>query len=104
MFLSQTPHSRAVRRRVFGLVLAFVLTLVAFGLTRAPLPRDLVIGLMAALAALQMGVHLVLFLDVGKTGSARTVNLAVGFALLLILVMVGGTFWVMHDLHLRMMG
>jgi len=103
MLFAQTPHERARRRRIFGLALALVLTLAAFGLTRAPMEHETVLAMLSLLAALQMGVHLVFFLDVGRTGASPFVNLAVGFSLLLILIMVGGTFWVISDLHVRMM-
>lgn len=98
-----SPHARAVRRRLFGFVLALVLTLAAFGMVRAPLEREWILGSLAVLAAVQMGVHLGFFLDLGRHGTRPEIRLAVGFALLLIAIMVGGTAWIMSDLHLRMM-
>lgn len=103
MFLAQTPHERDIRRRLFGLAQALVLTLAAFGVASAPIGRDAQLALLSALAALQMGVHLVFFLDIGRKGTRPEIRLAVAFAVLLILIMAGGTAWIMSDLHMRMM-
>ena len=60
---------------------------------------------MVALAAavLQILVHLRCFLRLSLTDTPRENLLALAFATLLVGLMVGGSLWIMFDLHQRMM-
>jgi cytochrome o ubiquinol oxidase operon protein cyoD len=85
---------------VIGLVLAALLTATAFllptlGLVWSPsIPVAL-----AVLAIAQMGVHLVFFLHI-TTGADNTNNvLALAFGLLIVFLIIGGSLWIMSNLH-----
>jgi cytochrome o ubiquinol oxidase operon protein cyoD len=103
-----------------GFILALLLTLLAFGLviaggadfTSGPIgklpgigemPRWFIIGGVIVLAILQILVHLRYFLHL-SFGSSQKLNLqAILFALFIIIIMVGGTLWIMNDLNGHMM-
>jgi cytochrome o ubiquinol oxidase operon protein cyoD len=110
-----------------GFILALLLTLLAFGLViiergcslgsidkllgifpsgeviTGEMPRRLIIGSVSVLAILQISVHLRYFLHL-SFGSAQNWNLqAILFALFIIIIMVGGTLWIMNDLNGHMM-
>jgi cytochrome o ubiquinol oxidase operon protein cyoD len=86
-----------------GLALASVLTAASFllpmtGLVYAPaLPVALVV-----MAIAQMGVHLVFFLHI-TTGPDNTNNvLALAFGVLIVLLIMGGSLWIMANLSQNM--
>ena len=88
-----------------GFVLALVLTIIPFGLVMLKLlPEVPALALIAALAAVQMVVHLHYFLHLNLNASERSNLLSLAFAAVIILIMVGGTVWIMFNLHYRMMG
>ena len=92
-----------IRGYVVGLVFAAGLTAASFflagsGLIWAPaIPVALLV-----LAIAQMGVHLVFFLHIG-TGPENTNNvLALAFGVLIVLLVVGGSLWIMANLNANM--
>jgi cytochrome o ubiquinol oxidase subunit IV len=88
-----------------GFVLALLLTGVPFGLVAAELlPRFTTLVVIAILAVVQVMVHLRYFLHIDVQSTPRDNLLALGFAAVLIFLMVGGTLWIMLDLNARMMG
>ena len=87
---------------LIGFVLAVVLTAIPFALVASQsLGRTQTILVIAAAAVLQILVHLRFFLHLSFS-SARENLLAVAFTAVLIFLMVGGSLWVMLDLHMRM--
>jgi cytochrome o ubiquinol oxidase subunit IV len=87
-----------------GLALAVLLTATSFfiagtGLVWQPsIPVALVV-----LAIAQMGVHLVFFLHI-TTGADNTNNvLALAFGVLIVLLVMGGSIWIMTNLNHNMM-
>jgi len=87
-----------------GFVLALLLTGVPFGLVAAGLlPRFTTLVVIAVLAVVQVLVHLRYFLHIDLRSTPRDNLLALGFAAVLIFLMVGGTLWIMLDLRARMM-
>lgn len=90
---------------VIGLVLAAVLTVGSFlvsvgssGIWEPAIPAALV-----ALAIGQMGVHLVFFLHL-TTGPDNTNNaLALAFGILVVVLLIGGSLWIMQHLNANMM-
>jgi cytochrome o ubiquinol oxidase operon protein cyoD len=100
---TQTTH-HMMRSYIVGFGLALVLTAIPFALTAANvlgLTSTLVI--IAVLAVIQVAVHLRYFLRIGFNPSPRENILVLAFAAILIVVMAGGTLWIMFDLHYRMM-
>ena len=97
-------NEAGARTYLTGLALALVLTAVPFGIVFAGLvERPAALVVIAAAAILQILVHLRWFLRLDLTRTPRENLLALAFAALLIFIMVGGSLWIMFDLHDRMM-
>jgi cytochrome o ubiquinol oxidase subunit IV len=87
-----------------GLGLATLLTIVAFTLplTHLVWSPSLPVAL-AVLAIAQMGVHVVFFLHV-TTGPDNINNvMALAFGALIVILVIGGSIWIMHALNVDMM-
>ncbi|MGA7801283.1 MAG: cytochrome o ubiquinol oxidase subunit IV [Gammaproteobacteria bacterium] len=86
-----------------GFVLAIILTVIPFGLVMSgALPRgDIIFGVFAA-AILQILVHLHYFLHLDRSSDERWNVLAITFTALAIVVVVGGSLWIMHNMHYNM--
>ena len=92
-----------LRTYLIGFVLAVVLTAIPFYvvITHA-LPPQRALMLIAGAALLQVLVHLRFFLHLNFTSTPRENLLAIVFTAVRIFIMVGGSFWIMFDLHQRM--
>jgi cytochrome o ubiquinol oxidase operon protein cyoD len=96
--------SAAIRGYLIGLGLAATLTIASFwaegtGLIYGP---GVPVALMA-LAAAQMGVHLVFFLHV-TSGPDNTNNvMALAFGVLIVALVMVGSLWIMAHLHHNLM-
>jgi len=88
-----------------GLLLAVVLTVVAFGLvmSAAAIPPWVRLSGIFTAAALQMVVHLRCFLHLDMSPTGRWNLLSLLFTVLILVLFVGGTLWIMFDLGSRMM-
>jgi cytochrome o ubiquinol oxidase subunit IV len=89
---------------VTGLGLAILLTATSFFVAGTDLVWQPSIPVaLLVLAIAQMGVHLVFFLHV-TTGPDNTNNvLALAFGVLIVLLVVGGSIWIMSHLNENMM-
>jgi cytochrome o ubiquinol oxidase operon protein cyoD len=88
---------------IVGFVLAVVLTAIPFALVATQsLGRTQTVLVIAVAAVLQILVHLRYFLHLSFATSPRENLLAVAFTAVLIFLMIGGSLWVMLDLHMRM--
>lgn len=89
-----------------GFTLALLLTLLAFGCvilgSQAEIPRWQIISGVSALALVQILVHLHYFLHLGFGAGQKLRVIALLFSLLIVVIMVGGTLWIMHDLNAQM--
>ena len=87
-----------------GFVLAVILTAIPFALvaTQALAP-SVILSIVAVAALVQVLVHLRFFLHLDLTTSPRESIVALCFASPLIVIMIGGSLWIMLDLHRRMM-
>ena len=94
----------SVRSYVIGFVLSVVLTAAAFGLVmqQAMGPTESVIAI-AVLAFIQILVHLVFFLHMNTSSSQRWNVISFGFAVLVAVILIGGTLWVLHNVGAHMM-
>jgi cytochrome o ubiquinol oxidase operon protein cyoD len=91
------------RDYLIGLFLALVLTAVPFGLVHFKVLSGRAMFLAIAAAAIaQVVVHLRYFLHLRLSETPRENLLALAFAAMLIFIMVGGSLWIMFDLHHRM--
>jgi cytochrome o ubiquinol oxidase operon protein cyoD len=94
--------------RVFGylagLGLAILLTATSFFVAGTDLVWEPSIPVaLVVLAIAQMGVHLVFFLHI-TTGSDNTNNvLALAFGILIVILVMGGSLWIMANLNHNMM-
>ncbi|MBI2735593.1 MAG: cytochrome o ubiquinol oxidase subunit IV [Rhodospirillales bacterium] len=88
---------------LIGFVLAVILTAIPFWLVYThALPTSRIMWIIAVAAVLQVLVHLHFFLHVNFTTTPRENLLAIAFTAVLIFLMVGGSLWIMIDLHSRM--
>ncbi len=94
-----------LRSYIYGFVLSVALTLMPFLLIwlhkftqhRFPTHPELHAAYVA-LAVLQLGVQLIFFLHIGSESKTHWRKAALGFALFIIVVVVGGTLWIMNNL------
>jgi cytochrome o ubiquinol oxidase operon protein cyoD len=95
-----------IRGYVVGLVLALGLTAASFAIAVSgggPIWGPGVPAALVVLAIAQMGVHLVFFLHI-TTGPDNTNNvLALAFGVLIVLLVIGGSLWIMAHLNQNMM-
>jgi cytochrome o ubiquinol oxidase subunit IV len=96
--------SQALALYGVGLFLAVLLTAVSFYISgtnmvwRPSIPVALVV-----LAIAQMGIHVVFFLHI-TTGPENTNNvMALGFGIMIVLLIVGGSVWIMDHMNHSMM-
>ena len=93
-----------VRGYLVGLGLATVLTVASFTVASSQivwgpaLPVALIV-----LAIAQMGVHLVFFLHITTAPDNTNNALALAFGVLIVLLLIGGSLWIMANLNHNMM-
>ena len=89
---------------IAGFVLSVLLTAASFGLVLGGLlpPRTELVSL-AALAFVQIVVHLIYFLHMNGSSSQRWNVLAFSFTVLVAAIVIVGSLWVMHNASLNMM-
>lgn len=100
--MSQNDFSPDHRTYVTGFALALVLTVIPFGIVywmALPATAALVVIVLTAIA--QILVQLRYFLHIDFKTTPRENLVALFFAAFLIFVMVGGSLWIMFDLHYR---
>jgi cytochrome o ubiquinol oxidase operon protein cyoD len=87
-----------------GFVLSVVLTAASFGLVLGGLlpPRIELVSL-AALAFVQIVVHLIYFFHMDGSSSQRWNVLAFSFTVLIACIVIAGSLWIMHNVSLNMM-
>ncbi|TYC56366.1 cytochrome o ubiquinol oxidase subunit IV [Rhodobacterales bacterium] len=87
-----------------GFALAVVLTAIPFVLVWTGwLTGPAVYVVIAAAAVIQVLVHLVFFLHINLKSTPGENLFFLCFAAVLLFIMVGGSLWIMFDLHHRMM-
>jgi cytochrome o ubiquinol oxidase subunit IV len=105
-FMEAADHSvrEAVQGYLMGLVLAALLTVASFSVLHTNLiwgPG--IVVMLVVLAIAQIGVHLVFFLHL-TTAPDNTNNIfALAFGILIVILIIGGSIWIMHHLNERMM-
>ncbi|WP_322042250.1 cytochrome o ubiquinol oxidase subunit IV [Paraburkholderia sp. J67] len=87
-----------------GFILAVVLTAASFWVVlHGGFPRETALLGLAVLAVVQILVHLVFFLHMNTSSGQRWNVTAFGFTVMTVLIVVGGTLWVMHNVAMNMM-
>lgn len=93
----------SLRNYIIGFVLAVALSVIPFWLVAThALPPQRTLLIIGIAAVLQVLVHLRFFLHINFTTTPKENILALVFTCLLLFIMVGGSFWIMFDLHQRM--
>jgi cytochrome o ubiquinol oxidase operon protein cyoD len=104
MVRSGTRSGHGLKSYLLGFALALVLTALPFALVAAdPLPRSVTLIIIGCAAVLQILVHLRCFLHLDLMSTPHENLFAILFTVVLIVIMVGGSFWIMLDLQHRMM-
>lgn len=93
-----------LRSYVIGLALALVLTAIPFwavGFGHYPAPTEFII--IAACAIVQIPCHFRFFLHIDLSKSKRDDLQLILFSSLIVILMVGGTLWILGNEKMRMM-
>ena len=92
------------RSYMTGFILAVILTAIPFILVAFKLlSTTMILVIIAVLALIQVVVHLRYFLHLDFKATPRENLVTLAFTIVLIVIMIGGSLWIMFDLHARMM-
>ncbi|WP_297449055.1 cytochrome o ubiquinol oxidase subunit IV [Ferrovum sp.] len=102
---SSAAHHGSLRSYLGGFSASLLLTLASFGLVLygPPLEPSLLFGTLALLAILQIIVQIYFFLHVDTSSEQLWHLLPLLYTLLIVILLVGGTLWIMHNANLHMM-
>ncbi len=96
---------RELSSYIYGLGISVILTCISFAVAVfVGLPRVWLHALLGMLALVQITVQFRCFLHIDLSRSKREDLQLILFTALLILIMVGGTMWILTNLDTRMMG
>lgn len=88
---------------IAGFVGSVAVTLAAYLLTtHQAYGKNMVVGVLAGLAVLQFIIQMVLFLHAGSERKPRWKLAVMVLMLITVLILVGGSIWIMHNLNYRM--
>ena len=94
---------REVRQYLLGFGLALICTLIPFGLVAwGQISRPATLLFIGAFGLLQMVIHFKYFLHIGFEKQKREDLLLILFSAILLIIMAGGTIWIMANLAHRM--
>jgi cytochrome o ubiquinol oxidase subunit IV len=100
---SAGASSGSFRSYTIGFVLSLVLTAIPFALVmHGTLSRTATVFAVFSAAFVQILVHLHYFLHLDASSRARWNVLALLFAVLIMVLVVGGTIWIMYNLNYRL--
>lgn len=109
MKTTTTSHTAAashgsLRGYMLGFALSTLLTLAAFGAVMGTLlPREFRLPAIVALCVTQLLAQLIFFLHLGARRGQRGNSAILVCTLLLIVIVVAGSLWVMHNANVNMM-
>ncbi len=87
-----------------GFILSVILTAAAFAcVLTGGLGTIAILATVAALAVVQIVVHLVFFLHLTGASEQRWNVMALIFAVVTVAILAGGTLWVMYNANMNMM-
>ncbi|USI73058.1 cytochrome o ubiquinol oxidase subunit IV [Sphingomonas morindae] len=96
-------HAPTLKPYVIGFVAAVLLTILPFGAVMAgSVSGATAVWLIMGAAAVQMVVHLVYFLHLDGSTDRWTLW-ALGFTVMVLAIILGGSLWVMYHLNHNMM-
>jgi len=87
-----------------GFALSLALTALSFGAVMSGwIPHGMILPAITVLALVQLIVQLVFFLHLGASREQRSNTVILTLTVLLVVVIVGGSLWVMHNANENMM-
>ena len=99
-----------IKNYITGFALSLLLTLLSFGLVELHLhndhewpPHTFIIPTIILFALVQFAVQVVYFLHITSKHASRGRVVALGFAVLVVCILVCGSLWIMTTLNNRMM-
>ncbi|WP_454726618.1 MULTISPECIES: cytochrome o ubiquinol oxidase subunit IV [Cupriavidus] len=98
-------HS-SIKNYVIGFVLAVILTVIPFRLVMGgggTVAATTTLAVILGLAVVQIVVHLVYFLHMDRSSEQRWNVMALAFTALILLIVVAGSLWIMHNMNHNMM-
>jgi cytochrome o ubiquinol oxidase operon protein cyoD len=98
-------YHASVKGYVVGFVLSVILTAIPFWLVMGqviPSPKVTAFVILG-FAAVQMVVHMVYFLHMDAKAEGGWSLLALGFTVILVVILLAGSIWVMYHLNTNMM-
>jgi cytochrome o ubiquinol oxidase operon protein cyoD len=103
--IDDTGASRgSLKSYLTGFVLSLILTAIPFALVmNGTLSSSAILAGILSAGIVQILVHLHYFLHLDTSSAASWNMLAIIFTLLIMVLFVGGSIWIMNDLHYRMM-
>ncbi|WP_310618593.1 cytochrome o ubiquinol oxidase subunit IV [Flexibacterium corallicola] len=98
--MSSSTHTN--KPYIQGYVIAMILTLIPFGLVwMSSFTLMTTFWIIAICAVIQVVVHLRFFLGLSFHATPGDYMLTMLFAAILIFIMIGGSLWILFDLHHR---
>ena len=96
-------HPLSLTKYIIGFIGSVAVTMAAYLLvTRGGVSRDVTIGIISTLAVVQFIVQMVFFLHVADERKPRFKLMVMGLMLLVVLIVVVGSIWIMHNMNYRM--
>ena len=101
-----TGHDHGSYRSYFiGFILSVILTAIPFGLVMAGgfESRSATVLLVVAFAVVQIFVHMIYFLHMTSKAEEGWTFMAMMFTIVVVVIMLAGSLWVMHNMNKNMM-
>ncbi|KAF1020444.1 MAG: Cytochrome bo(3) ubiquinol oxidase subunit 4 [Paracidovorax wautersii] len=93
-----------VKSYIVGFIISAVLTIIPFWLVmEGVLPHGTTIIAIMVLAAIQVVVQLVFFLHMDRSSEQRWNILSFVFTAMVLIIVIGGSVWVMHNMNANML-
>ena len=100
---SHSTHA-SFKGYAIGFILAVILTVIPFKLVMdGSLDKGTILWIILGMAAVQILVHLKYFLHLDTSSEQRSNVIALLFTALILVIVVAGSLWIMHNLNTNMM-
>lgn len=87
-----------------GFILAVILTVIPFKIVMdGTMDKGTILWIILGMAVVQMLVHLKYFLHLDSSSEQRSNVIALLFTALILVIVVAGSLWIMHNLNTNMM-
>ena len=104
MMKNQAEYRRELRSYIAGFAVAATLTVIAFAsIAWSGLSRPAILWIVGVSAIVQIVVHFRFFLHIDLSKSKRDDLELILFSALIVILMAGGTLWILGNQQIRMM-